>query len=48
MSHAGGEVVQSVLKFIVTHNVRDFHRVEELNVRAITPADFLNRLMSPT
>ena len=34
-------------KFIVTHNVKDFRRVEELHVRAITPADFLNHLRSP-
>jgi putative PIN family toxin of toxin-antitoxin system len=40
--------VASSCEFIVTHNVRDFRRVEELNVRAITPADFLNRLRSPT
>jgi hypothetical protein len=48
MSHVGGEIVQLVQKFIVTHNVRDFRRVEELNVQAIAPADFLNRLRSPT
>lgn len=40
--------VASGSEFIVTHNVKDFRRVEELNVRAITPADFLNRLRSPT
>lgn len=40
--------VTSGCEFIVTHNVRDFRRIEELNVRAITPADFLNRLRSPT
>lgn len=40
--------VASGCEFIVTHNVRDFRRVEELNVRAIAPADFLNRLRSPT
>ncbi len=40
--------VASGCEFIVTHNVKDFRRVEELNVRAITPADFLNRLRSPT
>lgn len=40
--------VASGCEFIVTHNVRDFRRIEELNVRAITPADFLNRLRSPT
>lgn len=36
--------VASGSEFIVTHNVKDFRRVEELNVRAITPADFLKRL----
>lgn len=40
--------VASGCEFIVTHNVRDFRSIEELNVRAITPADFLNRLRSPT
>ena len=40
--------IASGCEFIVTHNVRDFRRVDELNVRAITPADFLNRLRSPT
>lgn len=40
--------VASGCEFIVTHNVKDFRRVEELNVRAISPADFLNRLRSPT
>lgn len=39
--------VASGCKFVVTHNVKDFRRVEELNVRAITPADFLNHLRSP-
>lgn len=40
--------VASGSEFIVTHNVKDFRRVEELNLRAITPADFLNRLRSTT
>ncbi len=35
-------------EFIVTHNVKDFRRVEELKVQAITPAGFLNLLRSPT
>jgi hypothetical protein len=48
MGHVGGEGVQSVRKFIVMHNVRDFRSVEELNVLAITPADFLNRLRRST
>jgi hypothetical protein len=29
--------VASGSRFIVTHNVKDFRRVEELNVQAITP-----------
>ena len=40
--------VASGSKFIVTHNVKDFRRVEELNVRAISAAEFLNHLRSPT
>jgi len=40
--------VASGSQFIVTHNIKDFRRVEELNVQAITPADFLNLLRSPT
>lgn len=31
-------------EFIVTHNVRDFDRVRELKVQAITPAGFLKLL----
>lgn len=38
--------VSSGSRFIVTHNVRDFGRVEELKVRATTPADFLKLLRS--
>ena len=38
--------VASGSQFIVTHNVNDFKRVEELKVRAIKPADFLNLLRS--
>ncbi len=33
-------------EFIVTHNVKDFRRVEQLSIRAITPADFLKLLRS--
>lgn len=33
-------------EFIVTHNMKDFRRVEELQVQAITPADFLRLLRS--
>jgi putative PIN family toxin of toxin-antitoxin system len=33
--------VSSGSRYIVTHNVRDFHRVEELGVQAVTPAQFL-------
>ena len=38
--------VASGSQYIVTHNVRDFRRVPELKVQAITPADFLNLLRS--
>ncbi|MEW6025636.1 MAG: putative toxin-antitoxin system toxin component, PIN family [Pseudomonadota bacterium] len=40
--------VASGSEFIVTHNVKDFRRVEELNVQTITPADFLKLLRSPS
>lgn len=40
--------VASGSTFIVTHNVKDFRRVEELNVQAITPADFLKLLRNPS
>lgn len=40
--------VASGSEFIVTHNVKDFRRVQELNVQAITPADFLKLLRSPS
>lgn len=33
---------------IVTHNTKDFRRAESLGVSAITPADFLTLLRSPT
>jgi len=33
-------------KYIVTHNVKDFKRVQELKVNAITPAEFLTLLRS--
>jgi predicted nucleic acid-binding protein len=36
--------VASGSQYIVTHNVRDFRRVPELKVQAITPADFLTLL----
>lgn len=36
--------VASGSQFIVTHNIRDFRRVEALNVKAITPGDFLKLL----
>lgn len=38
--------VASGSQFIVTHNMKDFARVEELNVNAIKPADFLRLLKS--
>lgn len=40
--------VASGSEFIVTHNVKDFRRVQELNVQAIMPADFLKLLRSPS
>ena len=40
--------VASGSEFIVTHNVKDFRRVQELKVQAITPADFLKFLRSPS
>lgn len=36
--------VVSGSEYIVTHNVKDFRRVEELNVQVITPADLLHLL----
>ena len=36
--------VASGCEYIVTHNVKDFRRVEELKVQAITPAELLNLL----
>lgn len=36
--------VASGSQYIVTHNIRDFRRVPELKVQAITPADFLKLL----
>ena len=36
--------VASGSQYIVTHNVRDFRRVAELKVQAISPANFLNML----
>lgn len=38
--------VASGSQFIVTHNMKDFRRIEELKVQAIKPADFLNLLRS--
>ena len=35
-------------RYIVTHNIRDFRRSEDLKVRAITPGDFLQTLRSPS
>jgi putative PIN family toxin of toxin-antitoxin system len=40
--------VASGSRFIVTHNIKDFRRVEELKVQAITPGDFLRFLRSPS
>jgi hypothetical protein len=36
--------VASGSQFIVTHNIKDFRRVEELKLQAVKPADFLNFL----
>jgi len=33
-------------RYIVTHNVKDFHGSEELGVTAITPHDFLQLVRS--
>lgn len=38
--------VASGSQFIITHNVKDFKRSHELNVSAITPAEFLTLLRS--
>lgn len=38
--------VASGSRYIVTHNVKDFLRIEELKVQAITPGDFLRLLRS--
>jgi putative PIN family toxin of toxin-antitoxin system len=38
--------VASGSQFIVTHNIKDFKRVDELKVQAITPAEFLKLLRS--
>ena len=38
--------VASGSRFIVTHNMKDFRRVEELKIQAINPAEFLKFLRS--
>ena len=38
--------VASGSQFIITHNVKDFKRATELNVSALTPAEFLTLLRS--
>ena len=38
--------VASGCQYIITHNVKDFRRAQELNVSAITPAEFLTLLRS--
>lgn len=40
--------VSAGCKFIVTHNIKDFHGAEALKVQAITPGDFLRLLRSST
>lgn len=39
--------VASGSRFIVTHNVKDFRRSQELGVQAITPGQFLQYLETP-
>ena len=36
--------VASSCQYIVTHNIKDFRRVEALKVQAVTPAEFLTLL----
>lgn len=38
--------VASGSQFIVTHNIKDFRRSQELKVQAIAPAEFLTILRS--
>lgn len=38
--------VASGCQYIITHHVKDFKRATELNVRALTPAEFLTLLRS--
>lgn len=40
--------VASGSQCIVTHNVKDFKRSNELNVEAVTPAEFLTLIRRPT
>lgn len=40
--------IASGSEFIVTHNTKDFRRIDELGLQAITPAGFLDYLRSPT
>ena len=40
--------VAAACTYIVTHNVKDFRRTEELGIKAITPAEFLHILKEPT
>ena len=40
--------VASGSTLIVTHNTKDFRRAESLGVSAITPADFLHLIRSPS
>ena len=32
-------------KYIITHNIKDFHRTPELGVRAVTPSQFLKSVL---
>ncbi|NLY26908.1 MAG: putative toxin-antitoxin system toxin component, PIN family [Alcaligenaceae bacterium] len=40
--------VASSSQYLVTHNIRDFHRIGELGVTPVTPASFLTLLRSPS
>jgi len=39
--------VASGSRYLVTHNLRDFRKITELGVQAVTPAEFLVLLRSP-
>lgn len=35
-------------RYVVTHNVKDFHGSEQLGVQAVTPREFLNLIRKKT